>query len=168
MKTNIFIVRLDIGNETPPWLALQKSTDKNLYNFWRGNTRFQDAFIEEFIKDALYLEISGIVSGQQVVSDTFSKWVYAMKDGEKRSSLQASNSKNAAEGRIGSFLHDHVITDEVFLQIEELVWEVLWDDARKLSRDEAEDLDAIYRQDKVGRDKGVPLRDTSEQHFLIL
>jgi hypothetical protein len=41
--------------------------DKQLSDFWRGNARFQDIFIDEFIRDALYLEITGIVTGQKTV-----------------------------------------------------------------------------------------------------
>lgn len=53
------------------------------------------------------------------------------------------------DGKIQTWLNDHVISDEVYTICEELVWEVLWDHARKISKDELNDLDDIYRKKEV-------------------
>jgi ribosome maturation protein Sdo1 len=43
-------------------------------------------------------------------------------------------------------LEDHVITDEVYRLAEELIWEALWDDARKVNKQRAAELDDLFGQ----------------------
>lgn len=68
-------------------------------------------------------------------------------------------SDNKEEGRLHSWLQDHVITDEVYLLSEELVWETLWDEARKVSKADLEDLEAMYgsKSDQVSLTQYQPL-----------
>ncbi len=60
--------------------------------------------------------------------------------------------RNKQEAQCLSYLDDHVITDEVYRCTEELIWEGLWDDARKVSKETMADLEDIYG-DKEVREK---------------
>ena len=55
----------------PPWLESAKAAERGVYDHYRASNRFQEKVINEFIKDALFLEISGICSGTLSVRLTF-------------------------------------------------------------------------------------------------
>ncbi len=57
-----------VPNTAPPWLTAQKQGEIALLDFWKNNGSFQDRYLREFIKDALFLEVSGICSSMLTVS----------------------------------------------------------------------------------------------------
>jgi hypothetical protein len=46
-------------------------------------------------------------------------------------------------------MEDHVVTDTVYIATEDIVWEALWDQARKLKKKEIEELEREYTKKKV-------------------
>jgi hypothetical protein len=52
-----------VPNHPPPWLTAQKQSELALLDFWRNNGGFAERYLREFLKDALFLEVSGICSG---------------------------------------------------------------------------------------------------------
>ena len=86
--------RLNLSSaRTPPWLEAQRAEEMRLLDFWNSSPKFQANFIEEFIKDSVYLDVQGICSGQSAALRT--------------------NDRNEAQALI--YLENHVITDEVAL-----------------------------------------------------
>ena len=45
------------------------------------------------------------------------------------------------------WLEDNVITDTVYLLVETCIWENLWDEARKLRKQDLRELEDIYGKD---------------------
>ena len=56
-----------MSKNAPPWLTALKQGEITLLEFWRNNGSFQEKYMREFIKDALFLEISGICSSMLTV-----------------------------------------------------------------------------------------------------
>lgn len=94
---------------------------------WKNNGKFRDRFLDEFIKDALYLEVSGLCSG----------------------AVTGALGRNKSEAKALEWLENHVVTDVAYQMVESLAFEAMWNEARKLSRDDADDLDAEYGDREV-------------------
>ena len=43
------------------------------------------------------------------------------------------------------WLNENVMTDPIYDLVEDLAWEVLWDSARKMKKEQADELDRAYR-----------------------
>ena len=50
--------------------------------------------------------------------------------------LKEHKEKDREKGAIHAWLEDHVVTDTVYVATEDIVWEALWDQARKLKKRE--------------------------------
>lgn len=111
-----------VSDRTPPWYAASKATERTLRDMWISSDTFQDTFINEFIKDCLHMEVAGIVSG----------------------SIAEKNASDQEEAHIYRYLEDDVVTDVVYVLTAEIVWEGLWDQARKLKKREIDDLEKDY------------------------
>ncbi|XP_059092890.1 uncharacterized protein LOC131888121 [Tigriopus californicus] len=118
-------VVLKLADDRPPWLSVSKSSEKGVYDFFKNNTRFQTKLIDEFVKDALFLEISGMCA----------------------SIMTETESSNQEEAKINGWLESQVITDEVYHLTEKIVWETLWDTARKMEKEDVDHLHETYRNE---------------------
>lgn len=61
---------------------------------------------------------------------------------------QESLAKNKEDAAVFSWLEDHVVTDAVYIATEDIVWEALWDQSRKLKKREIEELEREYSKKK--------------------
>eukprot|EP00095_Tigriopus_kingsejongensis_P005959 maker-scaffold2255_size18018-snap-gene-0.8 protein:Tk05959 transcript:maker-scaffold2255_size18018-snap-gene-0.8-mRNA-1 annotation:"juvenile hormone esterase" len=127
--TQNVVMKIPDGQK-PPWMAAQKSSERGVYDHFKSSNHFQERIIQEFIKDALFLEVSGLCS----------------------SALTESTAANEEEGKINGWLENHVVSDEVYHQCEKLVWESIWDEARKLEQDDLPELEEIYAQEPPDED----------------
>lgn len=59
--------RFSAPRERPPWLLGMRANERAVLEAWNNSGRLRDKFIAEFIRDALFLDLSGIVSGVQTV-----------------------------------------------------------------------------------------------------
>ena len=50
--------------------------------------------------------------------------------------MQEALARNKEEAQILAWLENHVVTDVAYEQTERIVWTALWDDARKMSKEE--------------------------------
>lgn len=60
-----------------------------------------------------------------------------------------TESSNEEEAKINGWLENHVITDEVYYQTEKIVWDTIWDTARKMEKDEVDQLEETYGNEPV-------------------
>jgi len=67
--------------------------------------------------------------------------------------------RSQEEAQCLSYLDDHVITDEVYKICEELIWETLWDDARKVGKQKTRDLEDAYCEKEADPSVLKVLRD---------
>lgn len=59
--------RFSAPRDRPPWLLGMRANERAVLEAWNNSGRLRDKFIAEFIRDALFLDLSGIVSGVQTV-----------------------------------------------------------------------------------------------------
>ena len=55
--------------------------------------------------------------------------------------MQEALARNKEEAQILAWLENHVVTDVAYEQTERIVWTALWDDARKMSKEEVGELE---------------------------
>ena len=58
--------------------------------------------------------------------------------------MQEKKARSREEASINAYLEDQVVTDAVYMATENIVWEALWDQARKLKKRQIEDLEAGF------------------------
>ena len=63
--------------------------------------------------------------------------------------LQESLAASKEEGQALYWLEDHVVTDVSYYLSTEIAWQVLWDEARKLSKGDIDDLHKEYGKKQV-------------------
>lgn len=120
-------VVLKVPDGRPPWADSSRAQlTKSVSEMFCKNDRFRNDVMEELIKDCLHMEVAGIVSA------TFAEH-------------KAQDREGAA---IHAWLEDNVVTDTVYMATEDIVWEALWDQARKLKKKEIEDLETNYSRKK--------------------
>ena len=59
--------RFSAPRERAPWLLGMRANERAVLEAWNSSGRLRDKFIAEFIRDALFLDLSGLVSGVQTV-----------------------------------------------------------------------------------------------------
>lgn len=127
-------VVLKVPDGRPPWADAFTSggnfgtSSQMLVDMWEGNEKFRQQVLNELIKDCIHVEVAGIASA----------------------TLAEHRAKNHEEAFLHAWLEDKVVTDTVYLATEDIVWEALWDQARKLKKRQMEDLER-----EMGRKKQV-------------
>eukprot|EP00093_Oithona_nana_P010159 10159.XXX_239685_238314_1 [CDS] Oithona nana genome sequencing. len=111
-------------SEVPPWISYGGGGRNNadISSVWNTEEKFRQNILEELIKDCLHMEVAGIVS----------------------STLVENKARNREEASIHAWLEDHVVTDSVYIATENIVWEALWNEARKLKKRQIEDLEKHF------------------------
>ncbi len=93
-------VSLMVPNNPPPWLTAQKAGEITLLEFWRNNGSFQERYMREFIKDALFLEISGICSSVLTVPNTRRRRQQPVSQTKKKKCISGNGSEEPAGGAV--------------------------------------------------------------------
>ncbi len=101
----------------------------------------------EFIKDAIFVEVSGMCSGLLAVRELI--LMTTLNGKHMAIDAQEGTARNKEEAQMMSYLDNFVITVEVYFYVEEIVWEVLWDMARKMGKRDAGELESIYGEKEV-------------------
>lgn len=110
-----------------PWADNSRAKlTKSVADMFNDNVQFRNEVLLELIKDCLHMEVAGIVS----------------------STLAEHKEKDREKGAIHAWLEDHVVTDTVYVATEDIVWEALWDQARKLKKREIQELEQKYVRKK--------------------
>ena len=74
--------------------------------------------------------------------------------------MQEALARNKEEAQILAWLENHVVTDVAYEQTERIVWTALWDDARKMSKEEGARMEGILGERMRGPGKRL-LRQAS-------
>lgn len=113
-----------VSDGVPPWLESFKAYEVALSNAWMSKSTLRNRFLDEFIKDSLHEEISIICS--EVITER--------------------QARHQGEARISKWVNRHVVTDTVYDLVEDLAWEALWDQARKLKKPQVFQLEKSYKK----------------------
>lgn len=115
---------LELEDKRQPWAEVGRGAELGLKDVWHKKEEFREAYVDEFLKDALYQEVHGICSA-------------AATEGLAR---------HESEKQLFAWLEENVITDEAMRLTEELAWECLWDNSRKLKKEEVKELEGLYKK----------------------
>ena len=120
----------------------ERNNAENISNVWQTNDNFRQSILDELIKDCIHMEVAGIVSAALVVRKLALKRHFILNERPCPIVLQERKARSREDAHINAYLEDQVVTDSVYLATENIVWEALWDQARKLKKRQIEDLEA--------------------------
>jgi len=130
-------VVLRTGDDRPPWRKVNHKAELRLLELWDSSAGLKEKVLNELIKDSIHENINSICSGYLVSATTRIK----------------------KDRQLLMWVHENIVEPTVYDEVEQSVYEELWDTARMLTESEIKPYASAFEDRAVDETFLTFLRD---------